>query len=318
MPYIDPDVILEAKKMDLFTYLQSYEPQELVRFSSNVYCTRTHDSLKISNGKWCWHSRGIGGRSALDYLIKVRDMSFTEAVEQIMGQAAIQPPVSVSKDKKPKRKPFALPPVNRSATHMVNYLTKRGIDFDILRFCIDTGRLYESYPYHNAVFVGMDEKGTPRYAALRDVRFMGEATGSDKHYSFGIPAETDSDTLHLFESPIDLLSYATLLKLHGYDWRQEHLLSLSGVYQPKENAGQTATPAALERFLENNPDIRKIVLRFDNDETGRQAVQTIRAVLPNSYEIIDKPPPSGKDYNDYLCDCLGLLRTQGKKRNMER
>jgi len=183
---------------------------------------------------------------------------------------------------------------------------------------MDTGRLYESYPYRNAVFVGMDEQGTPRYAALRGARFMGEAMGSDKHYSFGIPAETESDTLHLFESPIDLLSYATLLKLHGYDWRQEHLLSLSGVYQPKENAGQTATPAALERFLENNPDIRKIILRFDNDTTGRLAVETIRAVLPDSYEIIDKPPISGKDVNDYLCDCLGLPRTQGKKRNMER
>jgi len=74
----------------------------------------------------------------------------------------------------------------------------------------------------------------------------------------------------------------------------------------------------LEQFLGNNPDIRKIILRFDNDTTGRLAVETIRAVLPDSYEIIDKPPLSGKDYNDYLCDCLGLLRTQGKKRNMER
>lgn len=77
MPYIDPQVILQAKQMDLLTYLQSYEPQELVHSSNSVYCTRTHDSLKISNGKWCWHSRGIGGRSALDYLIKVNGMSFT-------------------------------------------------------------------------------------------------------------------------------------------------------------------------------------------------------------------------------------------------
>ena len=72
MPYIDPAMIAEAKQMDLLTYLQNYEPQELVHISGNVYCTKTHDSLKISNGKWCWHSRGIGGRSALDYLIKVR------------------------------------------------------------------------------------------------------------------------------------------------------------------------------------------------------------------------------------------------------
>ncbi len=318
MPYIDPEVILEAKQMDLLTYLQNYEPQELVHFSGNVYCTRTHDSLKISNGKWCWHSRGIGGRSALDYLIKVNGMSFTSAVEQIMGQAAIKPPVSTFQEKPLKPKPFALPAVSRCATHMVNYLEKRGIDFDILRFCMETGRLYESYPYHNAVFVGMDEKGTPRYAALRNTGFMGEATGSDKHYSFGIPAEQNNDTLHLFESPIDLLSYATLLKLQDYDWRREHLLSLSGVYQPKKNAEETAIPAALEKYLENNPNIRKIVLRFDNDQTGRLAVQTIRAVLPYSYEIIDKPPPSGKDYNDYLCDRLCLPRTQNKVRGRAR
>ncbi len=35
-------------------------------------------SLKISNGKWIWWSRGIGGRSALDYLIKVKGYSFLE------------------------------------------------------------------------------------------------------------------------------------------------------------------------------------------------------------------------------------------------
>ena len=69
MPFIAPELIIQAKQMDLLTYLRNYEPYELVKFSGNTYCTRTHDSLKISNGKWIWWSRGIGGRSALDYLI---------------------------------------------------------------------------------------------------------------------------------------------------------------------------------------------------------------------------------------------------------
>ena len=46
MPYIAPEVITEAKRMDLLTYLREYEPGELVKFSSNTYTTRTHDSLK--------------------------------------------------------------------------------------------------------------------------------------------------------------------------------------------------------------------------------------------------------------------------------
>ena len=68
MPYIPPEVVEKAREMDLLTYLKSYEPQDLVHFGGNTYCTREHDSLKISNGKWCWFSRGIGGYSALDYL----------------------------------------------------------------------------------------------------------------------------------------------------------------------------------------------------------------------------------------------------------
>ncbi len=88
MPYIAPEIIMEAKRMDLLTYLKNYEPHELVRFAGNTYTTRTHDSLKISNGKWMWWSQGIGGKSALDYLVKVKGLSFLEAVETIMGSIA--------------------------------------------------------------------------------------------------------------------------------------------------------------------------------------------------------------------------------------
>ena len=81
---LDPAVIEQARQMDLLTYLQRYEPSNLKRVAGSVYCTAEHDSLKISNGKWYWWSRGIGGVSALDYLIKVRDFSFVEAVQTIL------------------------------------------------------------------------------------------------------------------------------------------------------------------------------------------------------------------------------------------
>ena len=81
MPYVAPEVVQRVKQIDLLTYLKNYEPYELVHFSGNTYTTRSHDSLKISNGKWMWWSRGIGGRSALDYLIKVRGYDFMQAVD---------------------------------------------------------------------------------------------------------------------------------------------------------------------------------------------------------------------------------------------
>lgn len=57
-PYVqlDPAVIEQARQMDLLSYLRAYEPNNLVRVGGSVYCTREHDSLKISNAS------GIGGR----------------------------------------------------------------------------------------------------------------------------------------------------------------------------------------------------------------------------------------------------------------
>ena len=72
MPYVSKEQLTAAREVDLLTYLRCFEPQELVHFGGSTYCTREHDSLKISNGKWCWFSRGIGGYSALNYLIKVK------------------------------------------------------------------------------------------------------------------------------------------------------------------------------------------------------------------------------------------------------
>ena len=84
---VSKEDIEKAREMDLLTYLQSFEPYELVHVSGNTWCTREHDSLKISNGKWHWFSQGIGGRSAIDYLVKVRGYSFPMAVEAVLGSA---------------------------------------------------------------------------------------------------------------------------------------------------------------------------------------------------------------------------------------
>lgn len=216
MPYIPPSVVREVKRMDLLTYLKNYEPYELVHFSGNTYTTRTHDSLKISNGKWMWWSQRTGGRSALDYLIKVRGYSFLEAVELLAEQANIQPPLSVSENV-PMEKQLLLPKKNQDDQKVIAYLLGRGIEKEIIQFCLESGRVYESAFHHNVVFVGMDEKDNPKYAALRGIgtSFIGEANGSDKNYSFSIFAEKSNDTVHLFESAIDLLSYATLQKLEG-------------------------------------------------------------------------------------------------------
>ena len=157
MGYVTPEQIAQAKEWDLLTYLQQYDPHQLVHVGGSTYCTREHDSLKISNGKWNWFSRKIGGKTALDYLIKVQGFSFTEAVEALTGPNFSPPsPAPQARPKEQEPRKLVLPQASRCATHVVSYLHGRGIDYDMIDYCIQTGRLYESLPYHNAVFVGRD------------------------------------------------------------------------------------------------------------------------------------------------------------------
>lgn len=319
MPYIPPETVAKAREMDLLTYLQNYEPGELVHFSGNTYCTREHDSLKISNGKWYWFSRGFGGYNALDYLIKVKGMSFLDAVERLSGQTAYTSPAVTRTGKEKKPKVLLLPKVSPCATHAYNYLCSRGIDEEIIHFCIQTGRIYESLPHHNVVFVGLDRYNKPRYANLRGIGtdFIGEANGSDKRFSFNIPAQ-NSDSLHLFESAIDLLSFASLVKQNGGNWQQDHLVSLAGVYKPKANLQESSLPLTLKRYLSEYPNIKRITLRLDNDKAGGYMAKALVALLSEQYEVSVQPPLCGKDYNDYLCMKLGIPITHRKSKALER
>ena len=43
MPLIAAEDIMSARQMDLLTYLQLYEPGELVKLRGENYCTREHD-----------------------------------------------------------------------------------------------------------------------------------------------------------------------------------------------------------------------------------------------------------------------------------
>ena len=307
MPYIAPEVITEAKRMDLLTYLREYEPGELVKFSSNTYTTRTHDSLKISNGKWMWWSRGIGGKSALDYLIKVRGMDFVQAVQTIMGNGSVSFPTCAD-IKSYEEQPLLLPQKSPTTEVVFDYLFGRGIDFEIINYCLEQELIIESLPYHNAVFIGYDEDKEPKYAAYRATnqsRIMGDCTGSKKQYSFRLTAENTGE-VHLFECAIDLLSFATLMKLEGKDWRQFNFVSLAGVYSPKQKIEDSKVPVTLGRLLEKDKTIRRIVLHLDNDIAGRKATKALQTILSDKYEVVDDPPQYGKDVNDFLCKRLGI------------
>ena len=316
MSFVSKKQIEQAREMDLLTYLQCYEPEERVHFSGNTYTTRAHDSLKISNGKWCWWSRGLGGTTALDYLVNVRGYSLPEAVSILTGtDSRPQSPPKPSPEYRPPA--FELPPRHADNRRVFSYLKNRGIDPEIINHCIKHGQLYEDAEHHNCVFVGY-EGDTPKYGTLRgtlsDTTFTGDVPGSDKRFSFAVPKLAgENNALCVFESAIDALSYLTIIKSSGRDWRRANCLSLAGVYRPKGN-GEIKFPLALEQYLKDNPHIEKVILCLDNDEPGQLAAQAIRNRLEPAYTVIDNYPRDGKDYNEMLQlkkGIAGRVKTRG-------
>lgn len=309
MAGVSKEQIEQAKQMDLLTYLQMVSPQELVRVGQTTYCTKTHDSLRISeNGLWNWCSQGIGGKDALKYLIHVKGCGFVEAVQKIrqIQQGGIVLPKQETGTVLPKERILNLPQKDANAAAMKAYLTKRGIHSQVIEYCIEHGFLYQTTQkgYRSCVFVGQDESGKPRYACIRNCggNFRGDAMGSDKRYGCYIPATLEkAKVVEVYESPIDAMSGASLRMLAGRsNWRSVHYLSLGGLSYP-----------ALEHFLQNHSEIQTVRLCLDRDEPGRAFAQKLQdryAKEARSVEI--RLPKNGKDYNDVLLHYCAAQKQQ--------
>ena len=158
-----------VKELDLLTYLQNYEPQELVKKGRNDYVTQTHGSLHISNGLWCWWAKGIGGKTALKYLIEVEEWDFLEAANYLKDIIDKQPPISVKQTTRATHY-FYLPRQYENNDRVIDYLVNvRKIDREIINECIKNHLIYEAKKDHSAVFVGYDENHKAMFASKRSI-----------------------------------------------------------------------------------------------------------------------------------------------------
>ena len=204
----------KIRGINVMDYLNEHEPGTMIEDGANEWQHRYHSSLKFSAGMFHWFSRGIGGRSALDYLMKVEDMDFRDAVNHL---CACYPQLGIAPIEKVPEKPvMKLPKPNEDNDTAVTYLEGRGISRSVIDTCIEKKMLYENVRFHSVIFVGFDEKGRAAYGMYRSTddsnRRLGELMGSNKKYSFRL-THSPMREIHLFESAIDLLSYATLLEI---------------------------------------------------------------------------------------------------------
>lgn len=321
---VTPTQIEKARDVDLFSYLNEHEPNELVRVSADIYTTVTFSSLKISasKGKWYHFRTKRGGHTALDFLVYMRGWNFQEAVLHLCNESAAHD-YTASHASRPKQQPlpppapFSLPEPHENNKRIIAYLISRGIEPKLIYYCINNGLLYEDAKYHNCVFVGKNELEAPCNALLRSSgsrsTFLREWEGSNKFYPFRLTFAPDCNRVHVFESPIDLLSYITIMRTKTSDWHKENYLSLNGVHMQANNDRELKPPRALQQYLFDHIQVEGIVVCLDNDAAGRGCTELIQTLYGKNHTVISRLPESGKDYNEMLMNMKGgrAIATRG-------
>ena len=269
----------KANAVDLEKFLRA-QGETLVR-SGKEYRWKTHDSLTVCGNKWFRHSQSKGGLP-VDFVMEFYGKSFPEAVQMLTGE-----PGEVQPEADPAPSPaFRLPLRNVTNANILNYLTQeRNLSPSLVNFFIATGDIYEDAAHHNVVFVGRDADGHPRYASSRGIqeKFRQDAAGAEK--AFGFAHRGTDKQLLVFEASIDLLSF---IELFPKNWQQHSYLALGGV-----------SAKALQQFLSERPDMKRVFLCLDADKAGEDACKRLAGLLPDTVSVT-RIQPCMKDWNDVL------------------
>lgn len=275
-----------ARKTDLVELLRS-QGESLKRSGKEWEWRDGSQKVTIRGNLW-FHQYEQKGGDAIDFVRRFYGKSYVEAMEYLLGNSdgVVQVSLPIAKT---ESKPFALPPKNTNMRRVFAYLLHhRGIDREVLYAFVHAGAIYESADYHNAVFVGLDTDGIPRHAHKRGTgsgsSYKSNAYGSQPEYSFHWLGA--SDTLYLFEAPIDMLSF---ISQHKTNWRQHSYAASCSV-----------SDRVLFQCLKDAPAVKKVYLCFDNDEAGQTAAKRISEKLSIQGVHSEILVPVHKDWNEDL------------------
>lgn len=275
----------QARQTDIAELLRS-QGETLKRSGSESEWMDGGQKVTIRGNLWYHQYEQVGG-DAVDFVRRFYNKSYPEAMEYLLGGSGGTLAVSPSVQK--EEKPFVLPPKNDNMRRVFAYLlNRRGIDREVLYAFVHKGMIYESADYHNAVFVGFDSNGKPKHAHKRgtgsESSYKGNVSGSHPEFSFHWSGQ--SDTLYLFEAPIDMLSFISMQK---EGWRQHSYAASCSV-----------SDRVLFQTLKDNPNIRQVVLCLDSDEPGQTAAKRIADKLFVQGTASEILVPVHKDWNEDL------------------
>ena len=275
-----------ARQTDIAELLRR-QGQTLKRSGSEYEWKDGSAKVTVLGNLW-FHQYDHEGGDAIDFVRRFMGKSYPEAVEFLLngcgGTLTLSPPVQ-----RQPSKPFVLPEKNENMRRVYAYLLRcRGLDRDVVNVFVEKNMIYESAPYHNAVFVGYDRDEVPRHAHKRgsgsQSTYKGNQDGSLPEYAFHWHGQ--SDCLYLFEAPIDLLSF---LSLHKENWQAHSYTAACGV-----------SDQVLWQMMKDNPGIRRVCLCLDHDAPGQAAARRIAEKLNQCGIPSEILVPIQKDWNEDL------------------
>lgn len=307
--YVSKDMINKAMQVDLLEYAKSLGMEFETRGRNNTFYQKGH-SLNITRSKNMYYrfSTGKGG-NVINFAMEQNGWTFQQAVRSLCGeeiQKSVPKQTYIPAKQIPEHKEkMILPKANSDARRAFAYLVKtRHIDSQIVTQLMREHKIYEN-DKHSCVFVGFDKNGQAGYASVRSTYTMGnsyrgDVKNSDKRHCFTLNGKSDS--VYVFEAPIDAMSHATLTKVSGWDWQEDWRIALGGV-----------SDLGLQQFLSLHPEIKNIHFATDNDEQGKKVLEneyktdgTIKKVgyvqkyKDKGYEVF-REEPAHKDFNEDLC-----------------
>ncbi len=306
--FIDTKEVQEVKKTKNYTPKKLFSEEDIqyansvsiidlahkynleLKKKGNEYHVDGQGGLVISDdgSKFNNFSKGVGG-SAIQFVMAMENVSWKDAVKEILGNDF--KPVNlfatgeqVNRDSNTQ---FMLPESNENYKRMYAYLLKtRGLNKEVVQNFVDKKMLYQDKK-GNCVFVGYDEKNEAKYGSLRgtltDKQFRGDVKGSNKAVPFAL--KNNNKLLHIFESPIDMMSYLSIMKNREIDHSNRDFVSTGGT---------NITP--IETVIKSNDKLETLIVCVDNDEAGKNFANRISQQFGNKYKVVNHFPHN-KDYN---------------------
>jgi len=297
------DEINNAANTNLLNFLNSIGEKVQQRGNNYFWIGGGNSSVAIIPDKPNVYKHFATGESgnAIKFCRNYLGMGFREAVEALNGgripyeaESASRPSCAPKQLMQTERRSFVPPVRDNGATAdmLYGYLSdERGISKRVIWEFYDADSLYQTKEqsktkgntYSNIAFVAKDFEGNPQGAIKRSLTpdgFKGNHIGSNmKDFCFRHDGDGINGRLFVFEAPIDMLSFITIMeakevfvrkvggqpdndaKYGAVQWKEDSYLALGGV-----------SPSPLLNYVTHKAsrgqDIKEIWLALDHDKAG--------------------------------------------------